>query len=197
MGSDTDKSLVDVPPYGKLSVAPNASAPLLLVFGGIDVKGVHSGTYMWEYMDDVKSRYHVFVAATNTVNGDASYRAVTGMLKDKGLAPSTQILYLFSGGYGPGMHVLRAGGRTLFSAIFLVDIWMGVTERSGSTVPDFYKALADGYGNKMTYVYTTFGANNGGARDYIAGKVAKAVLLEGKGMSVHMSTNKEAVSLLP
>ena len=197
MGDSDDKGLVAVSSYGRLSVAPDASAPLLVVFGGIDVGGVHSGTYMWPYLDGVKSRFHIFVAASNAVDGDGAYRALTSTLKEKGLSPSTQILYLFSGGYGPGMKVLRAGGRTLFSSIYLVDIWMGVTARAGSVVPDFYKALANEYGNKMTYVYTTFGANNGAARDYIAKKVAKAIHVDGGGMSAHMSTNAEAVSLLP
>jgi len=195
--SDADKGLVDIPRQGKLSVAPDSSAPLLVVFGGIDVGGVHSGTYMWDYLGGLKDRFHIFVATSNTVDGDDAYRALKNALKEKGLAPSNEILYLFSGGYRPGMHVLRAGGRTLFSSIYLVDIWMGVTERSGSTVPDFYKALADAYGKKITYVYTSFGANNGAARDYIAKRVDRAILVKGGGMPVHMSTNSEAVRLLP
>jgi hypothetical protein len=195
--SDTDKALVKISDYGRLSVAPKASAPLLVVFGGIDVNGVHSGTYMWDYMGGIKDRFHIFVAASNTVNGDDSYRTLKSTLEEKGLTPSTQILYLFSGGWRPGVNVLRAGGRTLFSSIYLVDIWMGVSKHSGSTSPDFYKALAKEYGPKITYVYTTFGANNSAARDYIASKAANAVLVEGSGMSIHMSTNTATVRLLP
>lgn len=195
--SDTDKALVEIPHYGRLSVAPKTSAPLLVVFGGIDVDRVRSGIYMWNYMDGVKDRFHIFVAASNTVNGDDAFRALKSTLEEKGLTPSNQILYLFSGGWRPGVKVLRAGGRTLFSSIYLVDIWMGVSKQSGSASPDFYKALAKEYGAKITYVYTKFGANNSSARDYIAGKVGTAVLVEGSDMSTHMSTNTAAVRLLP
>ena len=54
-------TLIDIPGYGKLSKAPDASAPLLVVFGGKDV-GVPSGAYMWNYMSDIKDRFHIFVA---------------------------------------------------------------------------------------------------------------------------------------
>ncbi len=67
-----------------------------------------------------------------------------------------------------------------------------------SVVPDFYKSLVDANAAKVTYVYTNFGANNEKARDYIAGKLgARATLVEGKGMPVHMSTNTVAVGKLP
>ncbi|HSB64194.1 MAG TPA: hypothetical protein VLJ18_08510 [Thermoanaerobaculia bacterium] len=190
---------IDVPTYGKFSAASDASAPLLVVFGGIDVDGVHSGVYMWNYMKDVKDRFHIFVARSNTVNGTHAHTALTSALKAQSLTPSQQILYLFSGGYRPGMDLLPSNGPNLFSSIFLVDIWMGVTKKSGSTVPDFYKTLADGHSAKITYVFTTFGANNDKARDYIANRLGsgRAVLVKGGGMAVHMSTNSVAVKMLP
>ena len=98
------------PTYGKLSMATDASAPLLVVFGGIDVGGVHSGVYMWNYMNSVKDRFHIFVARSNTVNGTQAYRALMSTLKAQSLTPSEQILYLFSGGYRPGMDLLPSGG---------------------------------------------------------------------------------------
>ena len=191
--------LIDIPSYGKFSAASDASAPLLVVFGGIDVGGVHSGVYMWNYMNKVKDRFHIFVARSNTVNGTHAHTALTSTLQAQKLTPSQQILYLFSGGYRPGMDLLPSNGPSLFSSIFLVDIWMGVTPRSGSVVPDFYKALADGNSAKITYVYTKFGANNDKARDYIANRLGtgKAVLVDGGGMETHMSTNTVAVKMLP
>ena len=184
---------VDVPGYGMLSTAADAGAPLLVVFGGIDVGGVHSGHYMWKYMDAVKDRFHIFVARNNRVNGKHSYDALMKAAKAQKLAPSSQILYLFSGGYRPGMDLLPGHGSSLFSSIYLVDIWMG-----GSVVPDFYKALVATNAAKITYVYTAFGANNDEARDYIANKVGpRATLVEGKGMPMHMSTNTVAVGKLP
>src|SRR5512135_421106 len=194
MGGPDAAGRIDIPGHGKLSTAPDASAPLLVVFGGIAVGGHQSGEYMWNYMNGLTGRFHVFVAKSNTVNGPHAYRALMSTLKTQGLTPSQQILYLFSGGYAPGKDLLAGGGPSLFSAIFLVDIWMG-----GSVVPDFYMALADANAAKMTYVYTLFGATNGKARDYIAKKLGpqRATLVPGKGMDVHMSTNTVAVGALP
>ncbi len=185
---------IDLPGDGRLSIAPDASAPLLVVFGGIGVGGIPSGRYMWNYMNTLKERFHVFVAQSNLVNGRHAYHSLMSTLKARGLTPSKQILYLFSGGYSPGMDLLAGGGSTLFSSIYLVDIWMG----SGSSVPDFYMARVNENAAKITYVYTKFGANNEKARDYIAKKLGpqRAILIEGKGMQVHMSTNSVAVRTL-
>jgi hypothetical protein len=49
-------NLVHVAGQGNLSIAPKVDAPLLLVFGGIDVHKVHSGVYMWNYMNPVRQR---------------------------------------------------------------------------------------------------------------------------------------------
>jgi hypothetical protein len=117
-------------------------------------------------------------------------------LTAKGLKPSTQILYLFSGGYRPGIDVLTTSGASVFSAIYLVDIWMG-----GARVGNFYQALADHNATKITYVYTIFGANNKVARDYIATKVVpRATLVQSLahegGIDTHMRTNVIAVNTL-
>ena len=93
------------------------------------------------------------------------------------------------------MDLLPGNGASKFAWIYLVDIWMGVTKKSGSVVPDFYKSLADANAAKITYVFTTFGANNDRARDYIAGK-AKAMPVEGSGMAAHMATNTVAVKTI-
>ena len=60
----TDTS-VDISGQGKLTIAPDADAPLLVVFGGIDVGGVQSGVYMWNYMANIKDKFHIFVALNN------------------------------------------------------------------------------------------------------------------------------------
>jgi hypothetical protein len=192
-------SHISVHGYGKLSIAPDAKAPLLVVFGGITVDNVQSGVYMWKYMKGVEDRFHIFVAVSNDVHGDKAYDSLMKIVKEHGLAPPTQILYLFSGGYGPGMPLLRDNGSDRFSSIYLVDIWMGIGKNSHSLVPDFYKVLVNKLPEKITYVYTSFGANNPAVRDYIAGKLGaqKAKLVPGSGMDTHMSTNTVAVSMLP
>jgi hypothetical protein len=180
---------IDIPGQGKLSVAPDAKAPLLVVFGGIDVHRVHSGVYMWNYMSNIKDRFHIFVALSNHVNGTLAYRSLMKTLQTKSLTPSKQILYLFSGGYKPGIDVLNSGGPNLFSSIYLVDIWMG-----SDSVAKYYEDLADTYTAKITYVYTSGAAQNNAARDHIAKKVgARATLFKGD----HMGTNTVAVRTLP
>ena len=90
---------------------------------------------------------------------------------------------------------LDCGLCAVFSEIYLVDIWMG-----SSKVAEFYKMLANNNAAKMTYVYTSFGANNEAARDYIAGKlgVTHSTMVQGgvheAGMHVHMRTNTTALS---
>jgi hypothetical protein len=184
-------------------MASDASAPLLVVFGGITVGGVQSGVYMWNYMNGIKDRFHIFVALNNDVDGNKSYDSLVSTLSAQSLSPSQQILYLFSGGYKPGMGLLGSKGSDLFSSIYLVDIWMGVTKKSHSIVPDFYKALVDKIPAKITYVFTSFGANNDAARDYIANRLGsqRATLVKGQkgeeGMQTHMRTNSVAVGTLP
>jgi hypothetical protein len=174
-----------------------------VVFGGITVGGVQSGVYMWNYMNGIKDRFHIFVALNNDVDGNKSYDSLVSTLSAQSLSPSQQILYLFSGGYKPGMGLLGSKGSDLFSSIYLVDIWMGVTKKSHSIVPDFYKALVDKIPAKITYVFTSFGANNDAARDYIANRLGsqRATLVKGQkgeeGMQTHMRTNSVAVGTLP
>jgi hypothetical protein len=194
---------VDISGFGKLSMASDANAPLLVVYGGITVGGVQSGVYMWNYMNGIKDRFHIFVALNNDVDGNKSYDSLVSTLSAQSLTPSQQILYLFSGGYKPGMGLLGSKGFDLFSSIYLVDIWMGVTQKSHSIVPDFYKALVDKIPAKITYVFTSFGANNEAARDYISNRLGsqKATLVKGQkgeeGMQTHMRTNSVAVGMLP
>lgn len=189
-------------PHGRLSLAPEADAPLLIVFGGIDVsfdkKMVRSGIYMWNYMAGIKDKFHIFVAYSNHVNGTESYHVLSKALESNGVTPSRQILYLFSGGYGPGMDLLSSGGSNPFSSIYLVDIWMGKGKDQSGTVPKFYQRLADKSAAKLSYFYTKFGANNNEARDYIAKKLggARATLVQGGGMETHMRTNTVAIANL-
>lgn len=203
---------IDIGQYGKLSIAPDAKAPLLVVFGG---KAVHlggkkdektaSGVYMWRYMSSIQNRYHVFVSSSNHVNGAHAYRDLMKAIKDnKAVTPSKQILYLFSGGYGPGRDLLGSDrfNSKLFTSIYLVDIWMGWGEKEDpkveSSTATYYEKLADTDSGKMIYVYTKGGAVNDHARDYIAKKVgAKATFVKGSGMDDHMGTNTTAVRMLP
>lgn len=193
---------IEVKGFGKLSPANHASAPLLIVFGGKDVGGRTSGDYMWDYMGPIRHKFHIFVANNQFVNGKDAHQELVKALDSNRLKASQQILYLFSGGWNPGIHLLRSEGTTPFSSILLVDIWMGVGEKSGSVSPDFYKALADTDREKLTYIHTRGGASNHTARDYIAKKLGpeKAKLVKyQKGvdhMDTHMSTNSVAVGML-
>jgi hypothetical protein len=74
-------------------------------------------------------------------------------VEEHDLAPPTQVLDLFSGGYGPRV-LLRDDGSDRFPSIDLVDIWMGIGTNS--------------------HVYTSFGANNPAVSDYLAGTLRLA-----------------------
>jgi len=209
--------LIDVSGFGKLSIASKKEAKLLVVFGGIDVDEkefdgvqrkkpiyISSGTYMWKFMDSLKDRFHVFVSVSNDVNGSKSYDSLISKLKENGIsAPSVQILYLFSGGQGPGVDLLNSKGTETFSSIFLVDIWMGIGKKSGSRAPDFYTQLVNKHADMITYVYTSGGAVNNNARDILVKKLGpqKAILVTGQagedGTQTHLRTNTVAVRKLP
>jgi hypothetical protein len=175
----------DIEKYGKFVANSNPSAPLLVVFGGIDVNGVKSGVYMFDYVSKLESRYHVFVAESAKVNGPAAYSALLKHLNQKGLNPSSKVLYLFSGGYSPGKPILTNNSND-FSKVLLVDIWMG-----NDTVADFYIKYAKNNSSKTTYFYTTGGAQNENAYKTISKTVTSV-----KNSAGHMKTNIDAVSSL-
>jgi hypothetical protein len=213
---------VEIPNYGKLIMAPQESSPLLMVFGGIAVSEsaidptdkahagdmVQSGVYMWPYFNNLRNRFHVFVSNSPKVNGAIAYRYVLYTLKWKGFPPALcpveekpefsgpyQVLYLFSGGYLPGMQLMKTYSSDLFSNIFLVDIWM-----KDNSVASYYKNLARANSAKTYYVHTGFGAVNDEARDAITKTLgsARAPLVKAKhgesGMETHLRTNAEAVT---
>jgi|GEM_PF-4488481 len=197
-------TLIDIHGVGRMSLAHDPKAPLLLVFGGVPVdfhdKGGEktlSGVYMWNYLHKIQDRFHIFVAGSNDVEGAPAYRAVMKEVTGRKLTPSQQILYLFSGGYRPGMSVLTSFAANTFSSIFLVDIWMGTGKKHNDpSVPKFYKSLADANSAKMFYIHTSGGAENTDARDYITNKLGptRAPLVVTGG---HMATNITAVNMLP
>lgn len=211
---------VDVAGQGKLWVADKASLPLLVVFGGValtpsqmdgvkrpkdDDKPVQSSDYMWKYMDPLNKRFHIFVSLSpDSVNGIKAYDELMKVVTDHKLAPSQQILYLFSGGWLPGMHLLR--NKTYlakFSAIFLVDIWMGIGRRSGTLSPDFYTHFVNTNADRVTYVYTKVGPDNDDARDKLVNKLGSQratkveVQNDDKAYMTHLRTNTVATGLLP
>ncbi|HUH63022.1 MAG TPA: hypothetical protein VLZ50_08505 [Terracidiphilus sp.] len=212
---------VDIPFYGKLAMAPIENAPLLVVFGGIPVREsildptdkahandmVQSGDYMWKYFTNLRNRFHIFVAYSPKVDGALAYRYLLYTLQWKGDPPAVcpvdvktdfsgpyQILYLFSGGYKPGIELMNRYSSKLFSSVFLVDIWM----KAGS-VSSYYQNFAAANADKTYYIHTEFGADNPTARDFITRRLgtAKAPLVSGrvgeKGMQTHMRTNEVAV----
>lgn len=113
--------LIDVSGLGKLSIAEDTRVPLLVVFGGKTV-GRPSGVYMWDFMNAVQDRFHIFVAVNHHVNGKKAYDALLSTLQTQSVNPSQQILYLFSGGYGPGMDLpaslMNSKSPDPFSPIF-------------------------------------------------------------------------------
>ena len=206
---------IDVPGQGKFCVSNKPDLPLLVVFGGIavrpsqmdgvkrkkdDDKPVLSDVYMWTYMNPIKNRFHIFVShPPRSVNGPTAYDALIKAVQDQQLAPSQQILYLFSGGYLPGMDLLGDKAyANKFSAIFLVDIWMG-----NMATEDFYARFVNTNADRVNYIFTQGGAANHDARDKLVKRLGplKATKVDPQngdvGYMTHMRTNTVAVGMLP
>jgi hypothetical protein len=214
--------LIDVSGFGKLSVASNddgtsKNATLLVAFGGIPVDKIEfdgvkrkkpvyvpSGDYMWNFMKDFKDRFHIFVSASSDVSGNAAYNSLIKKMKEKEITHSSEILYLFSGGGGPGTQLLDGKGADRFSTIFLVDIWMGFGKKHPSPfMPNFYTHFVNTHADKTAYVFTEGGADNNDARDFLVRKLGsqKAIEVDPQagedGMQTHLRTNVVALKMLP
>ena len=214
--------LIDVSGLGKLSIASNddgtsKNVTLLVVFGGIPVNKVEfdgikrkkpvyipSGDYMWNFMNGLKDRFHIFVSASSDVGGNASYNSLIKKMKEKEITPPSEILYLFSGGGGPGTQLLDGNGAGRFSSIFLVDIWMGLGKKHPSPfMPNFYKHFVNTHADKTTYVFTKGGAVNNKARDFLVKRLGphKAIKVDPQAgedeMQTHLRTNVVALKMLP
>ncbi len=213
--------LIEVSGGGKLSITSNKdgtskNATLLVVFGGIPVDKtefdgitrkkpvyVPSGDYMWNFMNDLKDRLHIFVSASNEVGGNAAYNSLIKTMKEKGISHSSEVLYLFSGGGSPGTQLLDDKGSDRFSSIFLVDIWMGFGKKHPSPfMPNFYKHFVNSHSDKTVYVFTEGGADNKDARDSLVTKLGsqKAIKVDPQagedGMQTHLRTNVVALKML-
>ena len=173
--------------FGKFTPSSNKSAPLVVVFGGIPVGGRQSGEYMYDYFNQTGNKYNLFVANTHKIDGAGAYSTLKNKIQGEGITPTKKILYLFSGGYSPGMSVLQKFGPADFDKIYLVDIWMG-----NPTVSEFYKKLAADNPQKVEYFYTQGGSANPSAAKSIAGSVSKKI----EGTKGHMATNNDAVKSL-
>lgn len=214
--------LIEVSGLGKLSIASNndgtsKNATLLVVFGGIPVNEIEfdrvkrkkpiyvpSGDYMWNFMNDLKDRFHIFVAASSDVGGNGAYNALIKKMKEKEITHASEILYLFSGGGAPGTRLLDDKGADRFLSIFLVDIWMGFGKKHPSPfMPNFYKHFVNTHPAKTTYVFTEGGADNEDARDFLVRKLGsqKAIQVDPQAgedlMQTHLRTNVVAVKMLP
>ena len=182
---------------GNLHVNKDKTAPLVIVFGGNEVNGKKSGQYMYDYFtNDVMEKFNVFIATSSGISGKTAYSEITKKITALGIKPSKKILYLFSGGWNPGMELTTMGKD--FNRIFLVDIWIGKGKGANNKlVSDFFKELVDGYAAKVQYYSyggkdAAGGSGNKDTRSYII-KRAKISHLSSKD---HMDTNKPAVKYI-
>lgn len=179
---DSPKTVGDL---GKFTSAKDKTAPLIVVYGGIDVGGKKSGEYMYDYFGATGNSYNLFIARDSKIDGKKAYDDLKSTLEKEGIKPSKKVLYLFSGGWGPGKKLLESVGAKEFDKIYLVDIWMG-----NSTSSDFYKNLVKKEKQKIEYFYTSFGANNDSARKDL---IASASYSAQNKNNDHMETNKDAL----
>jgi hypothetical protein len=187
-GTAPDKAAGKVGDYGKFTEGSSKSSPLAIVFGGIPQGGKQSGEYMYDYFNKTGDKLNLFIAANANVNGKSSYDSVIKKMDQSSITPSKKILYLFSGGYKPGMELLKSVGANKFDKIYLVDIWMG-----NASASDFYTKIAKDNKGKVEYYYTSFGADNNTARNTISQAVSKSVA---NNKNDHMDTNNDAIAAL-
>jgi predicted chitinase len=168
---------------GKISFAKDKSAPLVICFGGIDVAGRRSGVYMYDYFNEsILSKFHVFVSYSHATNGAQSYSAIKKILEESKIKPSYYLLYLFSGGYRPGIEIVDTVGLDFFKKVYLVDIYIGKTL--------YWVNLAEKQPTKFVYFWTPGAHANVEAHERIKKKV------ENFSGSNHLDTNIDAVNYL-
>lgn len=185
-GVQPETKAQSVQSYGKFTPGKSKSAPLVVVFGGINVSGRESGDYMYDYFNKTGDKYNLFIAKNHKIDGEGAYQALKNKISSGEISPTKKILYLFSGGYKPGKPALTKFGAEEFDKIVLVDIWMG-----SSSIADFYKNLASQNKDKVEYYYTDYGANNPSARNHISSVVSKKEKVNG-----HMASNINAINSL-
>lgn len=180
--------------YGKLSLASDLNAPLVICYGGINWpknSNTRSGTYMYNYFDEAfMKKYHLYVAYSDKVSGNDSYATLKRELSNRKIVPSYEILYLFSGGYRPALDLIVPDVSNLrnknyelpFKKIYLVDILIGNTLT--------WVQLAEKYPSKFYYVHTSYGHNNNEGSE----RIIKVV--ENESAADHMQSNIPAVNHL-
>ena len=172
---------------GKITVNSDKSAPLVVVFGGTDVGGRVSGVYMYDYFkQDTLPDTTTFIANSSRIDGARAWSEISGL----GLTPVKKILYLFSGGYLPGMSLLNRVAPTEWAAIYLVDIWIGRNQNT----KNFYTKLAADFPDKVKYYYTGGEKSAGGSANLAAKRQIIAAVNLSKGSVSHMGANDIAVT---
>lgn len=182
----------DLSGLGNFTPSAHEGAPLIIVYGGIDVKGRQSGDYMYDYFNKTGNLYNLFVSKNHRVDGLGTYNSVINYVSSHNIYPQKKVLYLFSGGVRAGYQLLKSVSPNEFEKIYLVDIYIGKNQG----IADFYTGLAKSYPNKVEYYYTGSDSNAGGSVNLGAKlKIKNAVAVSKQG-SNHMLTNVDAVSSL-
>ena len=172
---------------GKININSNKSAPLIVVFGGIDVGGRSSGSYMYDYFkEDILSKATTFIANSSKIDGSKAWSEISGL----NLTPSKKILYLFSGGYLPGMSLLNKVSASDWAEIYLVDIWIG----QNANTENFYTKLTADFPDKVKYYYTGGENSAGGSNNLEAKKEMIDSVSYSKSAGSHMGANDIAVN---
>lgn len=172
---------------GKININSNKSAPLIVVFGGIDVGGRSSGSYMYDYFkEDTLSKATTFIANSSKIDGSKAWSEISGL----NLTPAKKILYLFSGGYLPGMSLLAKVAASEWAAIYLVDIWIG----QNANTENFYTKLTADFPDTVKYYYTGGENSAGGSNNLNAKKKMIAAVNYSKSAGSHMGANDIAVN---
>lgn len=182
----------DLEGLGNFTPSMYEGAPLIIVYGGINVKERESGDYMYDYFNKTGNSYNLFVAKNHRINGLEAYNKLIQYIQGQNIYPRKKALYLFSGGVRGGFQLLKSVSPNEFEKIYLVDIYIG----KNKAVYDLYTQLAKNYPNKVEFYYTGSDSQAGGLANLKAKQEIKSSVPVSKQGSNHMLTNVDAVSSL-
>jgi hypothetical protein len=181
--------------HGSLVLSYKYDAPAIFVYGGVTRDKRKSGDYMYDYFGPaLGDEATVFVAADQKVSGRDSFNWVMGQLagsqktKLNKREPKKKILYLFSGGWRPGVDFTPDFSD--FDVVYLVDIWLGGDESLSKYLPAIEKNKG-----KVAFFYTKSGTAMSKGTEAVIKKSGAAMRLV-SGVFDHMSINYYAVEAL-
>jgi len=191
-------------PEGDLYLAKDANnnyigAPLVMVFGGVNVNGKQAREYMKPYMELLLTDNHVFIATNDKVDFNDCYSFATGGHNPR--PPEKRVLYAFSNGIIPVSDYIQATAGAAyhnFDKIYLVDAFLQGAH-TAQVINDM-KVRPSTYSFIYTPAYSTVGNGMSAATlstiQGIPGLERHKHDVGSSELAKHMAANERAVELI-